>query len=102
MKAIKHLKISKATDWLPYQRALPEDLRAKEKALGMSTNIVSPLRLTKSTPPSQVTKATGNQNKKYDELLRSLYASNEGELKKAEAAKSAEALLEERVLNTVH
>ena len=88
MKAIKHVKISKATDWLSYQRGLPEDLLAKAKALGISTNIVSLLKLTKWTPAPQIAKAIGNQNKKHDDLLRLLYASDEGDLKKAEAAKN--------------
>ena len=92
MKAIRHVKISKATDWLSYQRGLPEDLRAKAKALGISTNIVSLLKLTKSTPASQIAKAIGNQNKNYDGLLRLLCASIEGELKTAEAVKKCQSL----------
>lgn len=96
LKTIKHLKISNATDWLSYQRAIPKELRAKAKALGISANIVSPLRLTKSAPASDITMAIEKQNKKYDDLLRLLRASNEGDLSKAEAAKSAKALLEQR------
>ena len=96
MKMIKHLKIAKATDYLSYQRAIPKDLRAKAKAIGVPLNIVTPLKLTKADAVSEITKAIETQNKKFEDVCRLLRATNEGDLSKAEAHKSAEALLEQR------
>ena len=96
LKMIKHLKIAKATDYLSYQRAIPKDLRAKAKAIGVPLNIVTPLKLTKTDAVSEITKAIETQNKKFEDVCRLLRATNEGDLSKAEAHKSAEALLEPR------
>ena len=96
LKNIKYLKISKATDWLSYQRAIPKDLREKAKLMGVSLNIVMPLRLTKAAPASQITRAIDNQNQKFEDVCRLLRATNTDVLTKAEAYKSAQTLLGQR------
>ena len=96
LKNIKYLKMSKATDWLSYQRAIPKDLREKAKLMGVPLNIVMPLRLTKAAPASQITRAIDNQNQKFEDVCRLLRATNTDVLTKAEAYKSAQTLLGQR------
>ena len=96
MKTIKHLRISKSTDWLSYQRGLPKALHGKAKLMNIPTNIVKPLKLTKSAPASDITTAIEKHNKKFEDLCRLISATSLGDLTKGEANKGAKALLQER------
>jgi integrase len=96
LKTIKHLRISKSTDWLSYQRGIPKLLRAKAKLLNIPPNIVKPLKLTKSAPMSDILKAIEKQNAKFEDLCRLISATNVGDITKGEANKGAKVLLQER------
>ena len=96
MKTIKHLRISKSTDWLSYQRGIPKPLRAKAKLLNIPPNIVKPLKLTKSAPMADILKAIEKQNVKFEDLCRLISATNVGDITKGEANKGAKVLLQER------
>ena len=96
MKTIKHLRISKSTDWLSYQRGIPKLLRAKAKLLNIPPNIVKPLKLTKSAPMADILKAIEKQNTKFEDLCRLISATNVGDITKGEANKGAKVLLQER------
>jgi len=96
LKTIKHLRISKSTDWLSYQRGIPKPLRAKAKLLNIPPNIVKPLKLTKSAPMADILKAIEKQNVKFEDLCRLISATNVGDITKGEANKGAKVLLQER------
>jgi len=96
LKTIKHLRISKSTDWLSYQRGLPKALHEKAKLMNIPTNIVKPLKLTKSAPASDITAAIEKHNKKFEDLCRLISATSLGDLTRGEANKGAKALLQER------
>ena len=95
LKTIKHLRVSKNTDWLSYQRAIPKPLRAKAKLMNIPVNIVKPLKLTKSAPVSEITKAVDKYNEKFEDLCRFISATN-ADLSKEESIKGAQVLLQER------
>jgi hypothetical protein len=65
LKTIKHLRITKSTDWLSYQRGLPKTLHEKAKLMNIPTNIVKPLKLTKSAPASEIIKAIDKHNASF-------------------------------------
>lgn len=96
LKTIKHLRISKSTEWLSYQRGIPKPLRAKAKLLNIPPNIVKPLKLTKSAPVSDIIKAIEKQNTKFEDLCRLIDNTNVGDITKGEAYKGGIALLHER------
>jgi len=96
LKTIKHLRLSKSTDWLSYQRSLPKALHEKAKLMNIPTNIVKPLKLTKSAPASDITAAIEKHNKKFEDLCRLISATSLGDLTRGEANKGAKALLQER------
>ena len=96
LKTIKHLRITKSTDWLSYQRGLPKTLHEKAKLMNIPTNIVKPLKLTKSAPASEIIKAIDKHNASFEDLCRLISSTNVGDLTKGEANKAAKALLQER------
>jgi integrase len=98
LKTIKHLRVSKTTDWLSYQRGIPKSLRLKAKVMNIPQNIVKPLKLTKSAPIGDILKAIEKQNAKFEDICRLLSATNVGDLTKGEAIKGAKALLQERMV----
>ena len=98
MKTIKHLRVSKTTDWLSYQRGIPKSLRLKARVMNIPQNIVKPLKLTKSAPIGDILKAIEKQNAKFEDICRLLSATNVGDLTKGEAIKGAKALLQERMV----
>jgi integrase len=96
LKTIKHLRVSKGTDWLSYQRGIPKALLTKAKLLNIPPNIVKPLKLTKSAPISSIINAIEKQNEKFEDLCRLISATNARDITKGEANKGAKALLNER------
>ena len=96
MKTIKHLRLSKTTDWLSYQRGIPKSLRAKAKLMNIPPNIVKPLKLTKSAPMADILKAIEKENAQFEGICRLLSFTNVGDITKGEANKGAKALLQER------
>jgi integrase len=96
LKTIKHLRISKTTDWLSYQRGIPKSLRVKAKLMNIPPNIVKPLKLTKSAPMADILKAIEKQNAQFEDICRLLSSTNVGDITKGEANKGAKALLQER------
>ena len=95
---IKHLKEKANSEWLAYQRWLPKALRAKAEQLGIPAVYLVPLKLTKTAPSSQITKAIEECNQRFDELCRFIRSSNAGDVSKAQAHEAAKGLLDARGL----
>lgn len=93
---IKHLKEKANSEWLAYQRWLPTTLRAKAEQLGIPIVYLVPLKLTKTAPNSQITRAIEECNQRFDDLCRFIRSSNAGDVSKAQAHKAARGLLEAR------
>ena len=91
---IKHLKVKEKSDWLAYQRWLPVTLRAKAEQLGIPSKYLVPLKLTKSAPVSQITKAIDDCNQRFEDLCRFIRSSDASDVSKAEAGKAAKGLLD--------
>ena len=93
---IKYLKYDKNTDWLAYQRKLPEALLHKAKQLNIKSPLVWPLGLTKADSPAKIAKAVDDCNERRDGIIRFIESTNVGAVTKAEAYETAKAWLEAR------
>lgn len=93
---IKYLKHDKNTDWLAYQRKLPEALLHKAKQLNIKSPLVWPLGLTKADSPAKIAKAVDDCNERRDGIIRFIESTNVGAVTKAEAYETAKAWLEAR------